>query len=179
MDMQQPQPVGSGTEGAEAAAALAEIQRSQERVIQGVLVPTWYWWVMAAAMIAIGIARDSGDSLVEALAIPLAVLVMAGLIGAAIPEVRRRVQVHSDPRIRSRVGGAIFALIVVVDGTIVATAASLDAAHDPDPATIGAAAGAAVIVVAGPLLSSYTKRLMLSQGRRPPSDAAHASGSTR
>ena len=179
MDMQQPQPAGSGTDGAEAAAALAEIQRSQERVINGVLVPFWYWWVIAAAMIGIGVARDSGDSAVEAVAIPLAVLVMAGLIGATIPEVRRRVQVHSDTRVRSRVGAAIFALIVAVDAAIVATAASLAAAHDSDPATIGAAAGAVVIVVAGPLLNSYAKRLMLSQGRRQLSDESPATASTR
>lgn len=179
MDMQQPQPAGSGTDGAEAAAALAEIQRSQERVIKGVLVPFWYWWVIAAAMIAIGVARDSGDSVVEAVAIPLAVLVIAGLIGATVPEVRRRVQVHSDTRTRSRVGAAIFALILAVDGAIVATAASLVAAHDPHPATIGTAAGAAVIVVAGPLLNRYARRLMLSQAGRQLSDASQATGSTR
>jgi hypothetical protein len=177
--MQQPQPARSGTDGAEAAAALAEIQRSQERVIKGVLVPFWYWWVIAAAMIAIGVARDSGDSVVEAVAIPLAVLVIAGLIGATVPEVRRRVQVHSDRRIRSRVGAAIFALILAVDGAIVATAASLAAAHDPHPATIGTAAGAAVIVVAGPLLNRYARRLMLSQAGRQLSDASQATGSTR
>ena len=116
MDPQQPQPVGYRTDRAEAAAALAGIQRSQERVINGVLVPAWTWFAMAAAMIVIGVARDSGDSVVEAVAIPLAVLVMAGLIGATIPEARRRVQVRSDTRIKSRLGAAIFALIVAVDG---------------------------------------------------------------
>jgi hypothetical protein len=178
VNMQQPQPVGSGTDGPEPAAALAEIQRSQERVINGVLVPVWSWGVIAAAMIAIGVARDSGDSVVEAVAIPLAVLVIAGLIGATIPEVHRRVQVHSDTRIRSRVGAAIFALIVAVDGAIVATAASLSAAHDRDPVTIGTAAGAAVILIAGPLLNWYARRLMLSQARQQLSDGSQARGST-
>ena len=59
-DTQQPQPAGTGASGAEAAAELAEIQRPQEQVIDAVLVPVWYWWAMAAGIVAIGAARDSG-----------------------------------------------------------------------------------------------------------------------
>src|SRR5215469_1101753 len=59
-DTQQPQPAGTGAAGAEAAAALAEIQRRQDHVIKAVLVPGWYWWAMAAGMVAIGAARDTG-----------------------------------------------------------------------------------------------------------------------
>ena len=77
-DTQQPQPAGTGATAAEAAAELAEIQRRQEQVIKAVLVPVWYWWAMAAAIVAIGAARDSGDLVVQAIAIPLAVLVMVG-----------------------------------------------------------------------------------------------------
>jgi hypothetical protein len=68
---------------------------------------------------------------------------------------------------------------VAVDGAIIATAASLAAAHDADPATIGAAAGALVIVIAGPLLNRYVARLMLTQARRQLSDAPQATSSTR
>ncbi len=175
MDTQQHQAAAS-PDGAEAAAALAEIQRMQERVIDGVLVPIWYWWVMAAAIVVIGIARDSGDSLVQAIVIPLAALVIVGLIGAAIPEVRRRVQVHGATQPDPRLVVAIIALIVAVDVVIVGTAASLAAAHDPYPVTIGSAAGAVVMVIAGPLLTRYTRRLMLSQARRQASDAASAGG---
>ena len=95
---QQPQPAGTGAVGAEAAAELAEIQRRQEQVIKAVLVPVWYWWVIAAAIIAI--------------------------------------------------------------------AASLSAAHAPYPVTIGCAAGAAVLVIVGPLVNQYVRRLMLSQAGR-------------
>ena len=51
-DTQQPQPAGTGATGAEAAAELAEIQRRQEQVIKAVLVPVWYWWALAAAIVA-------------------------------------------------------------------------------------------------------------------------------
>src|SRR6202042_3688236 len=94
-DEQQPQPAGTGTAGAEAAAELAKMQRWQERGIKSVLVPVWYWWVIAAAIVAIGAAWDSGNLAVQATVIPLAVLVMAVLTGAMIPAVRRRVQVHT------------------------------------------------------------------------------------
>ncbi len=99
-DTQQPQPAGTGTTGDEAAAELAEIQRRQGQVIKAVLVPVWYWWAMAAGIVAIGAARDSGDLLVQAIAIPLAVLVMVVLTGAMIPEVRRRVRVYSATQTR-------------------------------------------------------------------------------
>jgi hypothetical protein len=63
---QQPQPAGTGATGTEAAAELAGIRRRQEQVIEAVLVPVWFWWVIAAGIVAIGAARDSGDLTVEA-----------------------------------------------------------------------------------------------------------------
>jgi hypothetical protein len=115
-DTQQSQSAGAGATGAEAATALAEIQRRQDHVIKAVLVPGWYWWVMAAGMVAIGAARDSGDLLVQAIMIPLAALVMAVLTGAMIPAVRRRVQVHGATQPGARGSVAILGLILLVDG---------------------------------------------------------------
>ncbi len=171
-DMQQP-PSAS----AEAAAELAEIQRRQEQVIKAALVPVWYWWVMAAAIIAIGAARDSGNPVVQAIVIPLAGLVIAGLIVATIPAVRRRVQVNSATQpADARAVAAIFGMIVLVDGVIIGIAASLQAARVPYPITIGSAAGAAVFVIAGPLVNRYLRRLMLSQARQQMGDAPQAGG---
>ncbi len=175
MNSQQRQPDGSGADGGEAAAALAEIQQRQERVIKTVLVPVWYWWVMAAGMVAIGAARDSGKAVVQAITIPLAVLVMVGLTMRTIPELRRRVKVHSSAQPGASGAAAIVALIVLVNTAVIATATSLAAAHDPDPDTIGYAAGAAVIVIAGPLVNRYLRALMLSKTRRQLSDARQAS----
>jgi hypothetical protein len=173
---QQPQPAGTGATGAKAAAELAEIRRRQEQVIKAVLVPVWYWWVMAAAIVAIGAARDSGDLVVQAITIPLAVLVMAVLTGVMIPAVRRRVQVHGATQPGARGAAAIFGMIVLVDGVIVGTAIGLAAAHAAYPATIGTAAGAAVLVIAGPLVNRYLRRLMLSQARQQMNDAPEAGG---
>jgi hypothetical protein len=96
---------------------------------------------MACRMSETARARDTGKAAVQAITIPLAVLVMAGLTATTIPAVRRRVQVHSTTQPGARGAAAIFALIVLVDVAIVATAASLAAAHDPDSATIATAAG--------------------------------------
>ena len=164
-DEQQPQPAGTGAAASAAAAELAEIQRRQEQVIKAVLVPVWYWWVIAAAIVAIGAARDSGNLVMQATVIPLAVLVMAVLTGVMIPEVRRRVQVHTPPT-DGRTAAAIFAMIVLVDGVTITLAISLAAAHVPHPVTIGCAAGAAVLVITGPLVNRYVRRLMLRQARQ-------------
>ena len=177
-DTQQPQPAGTGATADEAAAALAEIQRRQEHVIKAVLVPVWYWWAMAAAIVAIGAARDSGDTVVQAITIPLAVLVMVVLIGAATPTWRRRVQVNDATQPDGRAAAAIIGMIVLVDGVTISLAISLAAAHVPHPVTIGCAAGAAVIVIAGPLVNRYLHRLMLSQARQQTNDAPQAGGST-
>ncbi len=177
-DTQQPPPAGTGTTGAEAAAELAEIQRRQERVIKAVLVPVWYWWALAAAIVAIGAARDSRDLVVQAITIPLAVLAMVVLIAAGIPELRRRVKVHLAPQATARVTAAIFGMIALVDGVILGTAAGLHAAGFRYPGTIGCAAGAAVLVIVGPLLNRYSRRLMLSQVRQQMNGAPEAGGST-
>jgi hypothetical protein len=174
-DEQHPQPAGTGTAGAEAAAELARIQRRQEQVIKAVLVPVWYWWVIAAAIVAIGAARDSGNLAVQATVIPLAVLVMAVLTGAMIPAVRRRVQVHT-PQTDSRAAAAIFAMIVLADGVIISLAISLATAHVPDPVTIGCAAGGAVLVITGPLVNRYLRRLMLNQARQQRTGTPQAAG---
>jgi hypothetical protein len=175
-DTQQPQPTGTGPTGAEAAAELAEIQRRQQQVIKAVLVPGWYWWVMAAGIIAIGAARDSHHAVVLAITIPLAVLVMAGLTGAMIPELRRRVVVNSATQPGARSAAAIFGLIFLVIAVTIAAAASLAAARVPHPMTIGYAAGAAVLVIGGPLVNAYERRLMLSRAREQINDATQVTG---
>ncbi len=116
-------------------------------------------------MIAIGAARDSHHLVVLAIATPLAVLVMAVLTGAMIPEMRRRVQVYGAMQPGARGAAAIFGLIALVIAVTIATAACLAANRVPYPLTIGYAAGAAVFVIAGPLVNQYLRRLMLSKAR--------------
>lgn len=162
-DTQQPQPARTEATGAEAAAELAEIQRRQQQVIKTALVPVWYWWLWAPPLVAIGAARDSHDQVVLAVTIPLAVLVMAGLIIATIPGVRRRVRVHNAVIPAAQYAVAITGLILLVNAVTIAAAASLTANRVSHPLTIGYAAGAATLVIAGPVLNRYLGGLMLSK----------------
>jgi hypothetical protein len=176
---QHPQPAGSGPTGADAAAELAEIERQQQHVIKTALVPAWYWWPMAAALVAIGAARDSHDGVALAVTIPLAVLVIAGLILATIPEVRRRVKVRSAAQPGGRGAAALAGLIVLINAVTIVTAASLTAHHVPHPLTIGYAAGAAVLVIGGPLLNRYFGSLMLTRARQHITEAPRPSAPWR
>jgi hypothetical protein len=173
-DTQQPPTAGTGATGAGAAAELAEIQRQQQRVIKTALVPVWYWWLMAAVGVAVGAARDSHDHLVLAITIPLASLVFAVQIIATIPGVRRRVRVHGAVIPAAQAAIAIPALILLVGGVAGAVSVSLIDHRVPHPLTIGYAAGAAALVIAGPPLNRYFGRLMLTNARQHITDAPDA-----
>jgi hypothetical protein len=175
---QQPQPAGTETSGTEAAAELAEIQRRQEQVINAAFVPGWVWWAYAAAIIAIGVARDSGKPAVEATVISLAALLIVALAVAGTPSWRHRVKVHGAAQRDSRYVAAIFLMDMLVAGVAIAVAASLAANHVHYPATIACAAGAAVLVIAGPLVNRYGRSVMLRQARRQLTDARQAGSST-
>ncbi len=139
---------------------LVGIYRRQEQVIKGVLVPIWYWWGLAAAMVAIGAARDSHLWVVLATVIPVAVLMMAGLTARMIPQARRRIIVHDAIRPGPRAVIAIVSFIVLVNVVTIAVCAATVSTHVRFPYTIGYSAGAAVLVTIGPLINRYVRRLM-------------------
>jgi hypothetical protein len=58
----------------------------------------------------------------------------------------------------------------------ISTAASLAADRASHPATVGYAAGAAVLVIAGPLVNRYLRALMLSHARQAMHDATAGGG---
>lgn len=153
--------MGDRQTAAEAAAELAGIQRRQEQVIKAVIIPNGYWWAMAAAIVAIGVARDNGNPVVQAIVIPLAALVIVGLIVATNPTWRRRVRVNNATTIDGRDGAAIVVMIVLVDAVIIGLAAGLGAAHVRYPITIGSIAGSAVFVIVGPLVNRHRHARML------------------
>ena len=174
-DTQQPQQAGTEATGAEAAAELAEIQRRHEQVIRAALVPGWYWWAYAVAIVAYGVGRDIRGSAVKATVITLAVLAWVVLDGVMIPQVRR-VKVHLDPQPQARVTAAVIGLILLTILVTGFTAIALVAARVPYPVTLACAAGGAVLVIAGPVVNRYMHKLMLAQARRQISGAPQAGG---
>lgn len=145
----------------EATRALAEIGRQQEQVIEAVLVPAWYWWVVAAGMVAIGAAADTHSAVVLGVVIPVAVVVIAGLTAAMIFGAYRRVRVRSDELLGGRGALAIVGFVWLIVGLTLGLAFGLRAAGAHLPATIATLAGGAALVIGGPWLMRALRGIML------------------
>jgi FtsH-binding integral membrane protein len=145
----------------EAASALAEIGRQQEKAIDAVLVPTWYWWVVAAGMVAIGAAADTHSTTVLGVVIPVAVVVIAALTAAMIFGAYRRVRVRSDELLGERGALAIVGFVALIVGLTLGIAFGLRAAGAHLPATIATVIGGTALVIGGPLLMRALRGIML------------------
>lgn len=145
----------------EAISALAEIRQRQEKVIDAVLVPAWYWWVVAAGMVAIGAAVDTRSPVVLAVVIPAAVAVIAALTAGMIFGAYRHAQVRSSELLGGRGALAIIALVWLAVALTLGIAFALRAAGAHLPATIATAAGGAVLVTGGPILMRKLRKIML------------------
>ena len=145
----------------EATSALAEIGRQQEKVIDAVLVPAWYWWVVAAGMVAIGAAVDTHSAAVLAVVIPAAVVVIAGVTAAMIFGAYRRARVRDRELLGSRGALAIVGFTWLIVGLTLGLAFGLRAAGAHLPATIATVVGGAALVAGGPLLMRALRAIML------------------
>lgn len=145
----------------EAASALAEIGRQQEKVITAVLVPGWYWAVVAVGMVAIGAAADSRARLILAVVIPLAVIVIAALTVAMIVGAYQHVQVRGPDLLGDRGALAIVGFVFAIVGVSLGVAFGLRAAGLPLPGTIGTAVGGVALLAGGPILMRRLRRVML------------------
>jgi hypothetical protein len=145
----------------EAAAALAEIGRHQEKAIDAVLVPVWYWWVVAAGMVAIGAAVDTHSAAVLAVVIPVAVVVIAGVTAAMIFGAYRRDRVRDRQLLGSRGALAIVGFTWLIVGLTLGIAFGLRATGAHLPATIATVVGGAALVIGGPLLMHALRGIML------------------
>jgi FtsH-binding integral membrane protein len=145
----------------EATSALTAIGRQQAQVIDTVLVPAWYWWVVAAGMVAIGAAVDTRHAAVLGVVIPVAVVVIVAFTVAMIFGAYRRVQVRSSELLGGPGAIAIVGFVWLIVGLTLGLAFGLRAAGTHLPATIATVAGGAVLVAGGPLLMRALRRIML------------------
>jgi hypothetical protein len=147
----------------DAASALSEIRQRQGQVIDAVTIPAWYWWAVAASMVVIGAAVDNRRPVVLGVGITVAVLVIAGLTLGMILGTYRRVRVHDSELLSGRGAVAIVAVVWLVVGITLGLAFGLRALGSALPGTISTIAGGLVLVVAGPMLMRYLRRVMLSR----------------
>jgi hypothetical protein len=139
--------------------ALAEIQARQQQVIDTVLVPVWYWWMVAALMVALGVIVDWGHPIAIVIAALLFGVIVAGatvwMIGG-----RGRAQVSGELLGGS---GAVRIVVVVwaVVGVSLAVGFALRAAGVHSAATIATLVAAIGVGGGGPLLMRSLRRTML------------------
>lgn len=145
----------------EAASALAEIRQRQGQVIDAVLVPNWYWWAVAVAMVAIGAAADTRHTLVLGVVIPIAAVLIAILTGAMIFGVYRHAQVRSSELLGGRGAAAIVGFVWLVVGLTLGIAFGLRAAGNHLPGTIATVIGGIALAAGGPFLMRSLRQIML------------------
>jgi hypothetical protein len=145
----------------EAESDLADIRAAQERLIDRVTVPGWYWWAVAALAVALGLVVDRGNAVEVAVGAGLFALVVAGMTALVILG-GGRVQVSGR-----LLGGAGAAWIVgFVDLVVLVSLAigfAVRAAGVTYPATIAALVAAVGVAMGGPILTRRLRRTMLRQ----------------
>ncbi len=147
---------------AEARKALAEMERRQDQVIEGTLVPNWYWWAVALLAVGLGVGVDTRD--------PTAIAVTAGIfaVGVSLLTVwiafggRRHVKVH-ERLLGSRGAGLIVGFVWLVVGGTLGLAYVLEAANVEYAATLSTLACAIALVVGGPALMRRLRVIMRRQ----------------
>lgn len=145
----------------EAARALGEIGRRQEQVIRLAIIPDWYWWAIAALMVAFAAAVDTQRGLVIG---AVTAVFVAGVLTSTGWVVLRSLR-HAKPR-NDLLGPtgvlAILGFVAITVGVSLAVSFTLDGAGVAFAATIGVAVSAVMLAVGGPLLMRYLHGLMLA-----------------
>ena len=145
----------------EAARALTEIDQRQEQVIRLAVIPNWYWWAIAALMVALAAAVDTRQGLI--IGIGTAVFV-AGVLTTTGWAVFRAVHIAQPRNDMLGLGGvvAILGFVAVTIGVSLAIGFILKASAVSYAATIAVSVPAVMLVVGGPMLMRYLQGLMLA-----------------
>lgn len=136
---------------ADARAALDAVERAKAHVADEVGLPRWYWWLLAAGWVAIGVIGDIGPQWLV-----IGATVGFGVVHSAIASRRLsgrrrtdRMQVSADTvghRIPLVVIGMLFALVAVT----IAAAVALHADGARHPGIAAAVFVAAIVGLGGP-----------------------------
>jgi hypothetical protein len=143
----------------DAVDALGEVKRRREQVIEGTLVPDWYWWAVAVPTVGLGAVVDTRN----AVAIPVAAVVFA--IGVALLTSwivfggRSHVKVH-DELLGTAGAAAIVGFVGLVVVGSIGIAFALQAFGVRYPATIATIACAVALVIGGPALMRLLEQIM-------------------
>lgn len=146
----------------EAAGALTEIARRREQAVALAIIPTWFWWAIAVLMVGFSAVVDTETHRPLVIGIATAVFVLGILLatGRLVLGMVRRAQPRND-LLRPTGVLAILGFVAAILAVSLPTSFALKAAGIRYPATAGILLGAVVMVVGGPMLMRYLRRLML------------------
>ena len=154
-------------ESSDAASELAEIGRRQAGVIETVLIPGWFWWVVGLLLIPIGVAVDSRQRTATAVVAIIVVLIVAALSVWMITGRYRGARIH--PATLGSAGSLyLVGFIWLVVGVSLVVAFGLQAMGVSLPATIGTILAAALLIIGGPLLMSRLRNVMVQNSTAAP-----------
>jgi hypothetical protein len=154
-------------ESSDAASELAEIERRQAGVIETVLIPRWFWWVVGLLLIPIGVAADSHERTATAVTAITIALVVAALSIWMITGRYRGARIH--PATLGSAGSLyLVGFVWLVVGVSLLVAFGLRAVGVSLPATIGTVLAAVLLIVGGPMLMSRLRKVMVQNSTAAP-----------
>ena len=137
--------------GTDARLALHEVEKGQERVIDQIGVPRWYWWGLAGCWVALGVLNDVATAWVVAVA-----TVTFGAVHSAVSQrllggrrATTGVKVRADVAGR-RVPVIMFGFLVALAGVTVAAGFAAYADGAEHPGTVASILVAVIILLGGP-----------------------------
>lgn len=145
----------------EAARSLADIGTRQAQVIEALLVPPWYWWLVAALTVGLGVVVDRHHPALVALAAAVYAVLVAGITGWMIVG-RHRARV-SRALLGERGVVAIVSFVWILVGVSLGVGFGLRNASVGHPATLACLVCALGLIAGGPALMRYLRHTMLQR----------------
>jgi len=145
---------------ADAAWALADIQRRQQQVIDQATVPGWYWWAVGALMVVLAVGVDVRTPAALGAAVPVFAVGLLTATGAAVRGQFRQARLRNGLLDGTGVTAILGFVALIVGGTL-GIAFALRAGGIHYPATLACLAGGTAMGLGGPVLMRTLRRIML------------------
>ncbi|MEV6632307.1 hypothetical protein AB0M54_16315 [Actinoplanes sp. NPDC051470] len=142
----------------DAARSLAEVRRRKEQIVALSRIPGWFRWTVALLAVVLAAGLDSRRPLLIGVGTTVFVLGLLIALGVIFGRGWSRATPRHD-LLGPRAGLVIVAFVGLVLLVNLPTTFLLQAAGSPLPATVGAVAGGVVMIVGGPIVARYLRRL--------------------
>ncbi len=143
----------------EARFALTSIEQRRLQVMAEIKVPTWYWFLVAAGWVGLGVIADFGPAWATIAATlifgaahsTIAPMALSGRRGSPRLTIRRDLVSH-------RIQLYVIGFLIIMTAATVGFALLLNADGTRHPATFSSLVVAIVVLVGGPALISWVRR---------------------